>query len=396
MEKWEQLGLRLRALAVFRGLLQEECLARFLDMLDSADGPMAKRVERCAAFAAYVLENGGNFTRLLLDKVLENENVYVHTRAADRPAGEMLEQCVRQELCALQEAGETLPEQMRLYLGYSGFLPGWETAPLDFPAIYEERMRKVCCIGYGIFSKYSMFRVSQGVIVPVKTPDPVRLSQLEGYALERGAVVNNTLALLKGKPAANVLLYGDAGTGKSSTVKAVVNEYADKGLRLIEVTKKQFSWIPDLVGALGENPLKFILFIDDLSFAKENDDYGALKAILEGSVAAKTKNVVIYATSNRRHLIKETFSSREGDDIHRNETIQEMVSLSGRFGLAVNFFQPDREQYLEIVRSLKGQYGIVMPDEQLVQEAERYALLRGGRSPRVARHFIEQLKAREE
>ncbi|MGI6168357.1 MAG: ATP-binding protein [Christensenellales bacterium] len=395
LNNWEELGLRLRSLAVFRALLQGNPLSLFLRMISSACQPVEQRVDSYAEFASYVLGQGGNYTELLLERILENENVYVHRRAKGLAVGDALEKCVRQELLTLQEACTVQPQDVQAYLDYRGFLPAWETQKLDLLSIYEERMQRIDCCGYGIFSKYSMFRLSDGVIVPVKTPDPVRLSDLEGYEMERGAVIDNTLALIKGKPAANVLLYGDAGTGKSSTVKAVVNEYADRGLRLIEVTKKQFGWIPNVVGALGENPLKFILFIDDLSFAKENDDFGALKAILEGSVAAKTPNIAIYATSNRRHLIKETFSSREGDDIHRNETIQEMVSLSGRFGLAVNFFQPDKEQYLEIVRSLKQKYGVLLPDEQLELEAERYALRRGGRSPRVARHFVEQLKSRE-
>ena len=199
------------------------------------------------------------------------------------------------------------------------------------------------------------------------------------------------MALLRGRPAANALLYGDAGTGKSSTVKAIVNEYRDRGLRLIEIAKNQFRNIPALIEQLSGNPLKFILFIDDLSFAEQNDDFNALKAVLEGSVSHKAPNLAIYATSNRRHLIKESFSDRAGDDVHRNETIQELTSLSERFGLSVSFYGPDKKLYHQIVTGLKEQYGIGMEDAVLLQEADKYAFQRSGRSPRVARQFMEYL-----
>jgi len=196
--------------------------------------------------------------------------------------------------------------------------------------------------------------------------------------------------LLDGKPAANTLLYGDAGTGKSSTVKALVNEYGKEGLRLIEIKKHQLLLIPSILEKLKDNPLRFVLYLDDLSFTECNEESGALKAILEGSAAARTKNVVIYATSNRRHIVNERFSDREGGDIHRNETIEEQTSLSERFGLRVYFGKPDKEGYLSIVGALLHQYGLDTTDELLLQ-AERFALSRGGRSPRVAKQFAESV-----
>ena len=187
------------------------------------------------------------------------------------------------------------------------------------------------------------------------------------------------------------MLFGDAGTGKSSTVKAVVNEFWERGLRLVEVKKNQSSEMTAVIEALSRNPLKFILFLDDLSFTAENDDFYTLKAMLEGSALAKAPNIAIYATSNRRHLIKESFSDREGgDDVHRNETMEETISLSARFGLTVAFLRPERELYLRIVRELAKDAGIAMELEQLEAEAERFAL--GGRSPRAARQFIEQIR----
>lgn len=239
-----------------------------------------------------------------------------------------------------------------------------------------------------------MFAFKDGAVVPVLSPDPVRLTDLKGYAREREAVLHNTLALIDGKPAANALLYGDAGTGKSSTVKAIVNELAGRGLRLVEIGRDALSGIPALIDTLAGNPLKFILFIDDLSFKSDSDDFGALKAVLEGSASARPNNLAVYATSNRRHIVRESFSDRAGDDVHRGETIQELASLSERFGLSVNFYTPDRQQYLDIVRALAEQYGVRLDGETLEREAERWALRRGGRSPRIARQFVEQ-KTRE-
>jgi predicted AAA+ superfamily ATPase len=214
------------------------------------------------------------------------------------------------------------------------------------------------------------------------------------YEWEKKVVLDNTMALLEGRPAANILLTGDAGTGKSSTVKAVVNELHDQGLRILEVRKEQLHEIPAVLDELGFNPLKFILFIDDLSFQKDDDNFSALKAILEGSVSAKPKNVVIYATSNRRHLVKETFSDREGDDVHRNDTIQEIISLSERFGIHVTFQKPNRQTYLDIVRHLADGYGLQYDPIRLALEAERFALDRGGRSARVATQFVDSLMAK--
>ena len=214
------------------------------------------------------------------------------------------------------------------------------------------------------------------------------------YERERQIIIDNTKALLSGKPAANILLTGDAGTGKSSTVKAVANALWEDGLRIVEVRKDQLRVIPKILDELSENPLKFILFIDDLSFLKDDDNFNTLKAVLEGSVTAKSSNVVIYATSNRRHIIKETFSDRDGDDIHRNDTMQELVSLSERFGIHVTFSKPNKETYLHIVHHLAEENGIGMPNTELDLLAERFALERGGRSARLARQFVDGLLSR--
>ena len=272
-----------------------------------------------------------------------------------------------------------------------------ENAEMDIEKRYLYRVSHIGKYGYGIYAKNKMFYVDeQGSIVPVNNPDRTELSDLVDYERERQIIIDNTKALLEGKPAANILLTGDAGSGKSSTVKAVANALWSEGLRIIEVRKDQLRSIQRILDELSDNPLKFILFIDDLSFLKDDDNFNALKAVLEGSVTAKSKNVVIYATSNRHHIIKEKFSDREGDDIHRNDTIQELISLSERFGIHITFSKPNKDTFLHIVTHLAQENGIDMPTEELHALAEKFALARGGRSARLARQFIDGLLSKSE
>ena len=237
-----------------------------------------------------------------------------------------------------------------------------------------------------------MFRIEDEEIVPVDSADEISLSSFVGYENERKTVEENTLALLDGKDAVNVLLCGDAGTGKSSTVKALVNNYAYRGLRLIEVRKDQLFSLSHIMGKISGNPLKFIIFIDDLSFNKNDDCFSMLKAALEGSASAKAENALIYATSNRRHIVKESFSDRGGDDIHRNDTVQELLSLSDRFGLTVYFQKPNKILYLDIVHALAKRKGVDMDEKELDIKAEAFALSKGSRSPRVAEQFIKNIR----
>ncbi len=202
-------------------------------------------------------------------------------------------------------------------------------------------------------------------------------------------VVQNTESFMTGGQFNNVLLYGDAGTGKSSTVKAILNNYKDLGLRLIEIKKDCIINLPSLLDKLSNNPLKFILFIDDLSFSRNDSSFSTLKAVLEGSVAATGSNCVIYATSNRRHLIKENMSDRAGDDIHHADTMQEMHSLSARFVLTVSFYKPDKDDYLNIVTYYADKYGFDISRDELFVRAEAFAIRNGGRSPRTAKHFVQ-------
>lgn len=229
-------------------------------------------------------------------------------------------------------------------------------------------------------------------LMPVRRTDPVRLSDLKKYEEEKQAVVSNTRAFLRGLPAQNVLLYGDRGTGKSSTVHALLNEYAGEGLRLIEVKKKDIVTLPRLVGAIADaaDRLKFIIFIDDLTFVDGQDNYGELKAVLEGS-ALHLGNVLVYATTNRRHLIKEHVSDRTGD-MHESDLRQEQMSLSDRFGLVITYINPDKREFFEILKSVLADRGITLNDEDLALRAERFCLEKAGRSPRGAVQLADMIE----
>ena len=400
--KLREWNARLHGLVVFRSLLDDPVVAKLVDLTDRMEagapgyGPVCDAV---AQFEAALFEHTTNWGSYLSAAVLEAETVCVR-QAASGTLAPALQTALDSELAFLQAlCGLTLDELLAAAGSATGqaqelaFLPRWETSSIDLPAAYAQRMSEVGKKGYGMFAKHHVFTVENGQLVPVKYPDPQRLSELPGYEKEREKVIANTKALLAGMPANNVLLYGDAGTGKSSAVKAIANEFAPEGLRLVEVKKNQLYQIPDLIDKLAANPLKFILFIDDLSFTANDDNFAALKAILEGSVGGRAKNIAVYATSNRRHLIKETLTDRTGDDIHEADTRQELMSLSARFGLTVTFQRPEKARFENILAELAKQHGIDMPMDQLLVKAEAFAIRAGGRSPRVAKQFIEQCEA---
>lgn len=389
--KLTELYLRLQSLAIFRSLLTDPVLEALVSFLAARD--TAQAVSRYAEFVSrlYATEKR-TLVGYIQHIVASDENAYIRMIGSGVAPWPEMEEVVSQELAVFQAVADLTPEGLRDAVDWDGYLPRFAGKHVDIPASYRQRCANIHRFGYGIYARYIMFYVGESNrIVPVINPDQTRLSSLIDYKREQKIILDNTIALLEGKPAANILLTGDAGTGKSSTVKAVVNELHDRGLRILEVRKEQLHAIPAILDTLNTNPLKFILFIDDLSFQKDDDNFSALKAILEGSVSAKSGNVVIYATSNRRHLVKESFSQRDGDDVHRNDTMQEIISLSERFGIQVTFQKPTKEVYLNIVRHLAREKGIPMADAELDMLAERFALGRGGRSARAANQFIDSL-----
>lgn len=392
MTDFNELADELSGLVIFRSLLKDPVVEPLAELIRAAaDGRPA--VALYAEFAAALYAHGGNLTEYIINAVLENENVYLVRRAQQKEIPSVMSDCLSHELSVLEKASQLTPKMLRREMSYDGFLPEWITGPCGLAQIYEERAAQIGVHGYGMFAKYDTFMLRGSTLAPVKSPDRTELSELFGYEMQRREVLENTAALLKGKPAVNILLYGDAGTGKFSTVKAVANYYKEQGLRLVELKKSQLHQIPELIDRLSGNPLKFILFIDDLSFTRDDDDFSALKAVLEGSVSSKSDNVVIYATSNRRHLVKENFSDRSGDDIHFNDTMQEMISLSDRFGLTITFLRPNKLEYQTIVSELAGQYALDMDAHELAVKADAFAIRKSGYSPRVAKQFIELMKA---
>jgi predicted AAA+ superfamily ATPase len=271
-------------------------------------------------------------------------------------------------------------------------IPCFTSTETDLNKAYKKRLKGIEKYGYGIFSSQVMFRLTDDrKIEPIVSADKTAMDKFIGYEEERGQVIENTRAFVQGRPSANVLLCGDAGTGKSSTVKAVANAFFNEGVRLIELRKDQLSLLPSVMANISGNPLKFIIFIDDLAFNRSDDNFSMLKAALEGSASAKADNAVIYATSNRRHIIKESFSDREGDDVHRNDTLQETLSLSERFGLVVTYSKPNKALYLTIVKKLAEKFGVRMDEKELEIKAEAFALKKGNRSARCAEQFINSL-----
>ena len=378
---------KLGTLCIFRELLKDKVLSSLCAYLDNPG------VSAYAEFVAVLYERAnGNLGKYIEEICTNSENVYVKAVGFGEDVPSYMQSSLEAELDILQEVSELNKDKLCSLLEYNGFLPEFTTNGLRLKEVYLHRAENIGKYGYGIYAKNRMFYVNEeGSIVPVFHPDKTELSDLVDYERERNIIIDNTKALLQGKPAANILLTGDAGTGKSSTVKAVANALWNEGLRIVEIRKDQLHSIPKILDELSSNPLKFVLFIDDLSFLKDDDNFNALKAVLEGSVTAKSNNVVIYATSNRRHIIKEKFSDREGDDVHRNDTMQELISLSERFGIHVTFSKPNKETFLHIVRHLAKENGIETPTDELDELAERFALERGGRSARLAKQFIDGL-----
>ena len=264
-------------------------------------------------------------------------------------------------------------------------LPDYENGTFDYTAEYF--LDFVRQHGNGIFARYRAFSFNGETLVPIEDPDPIRLSGLKNYEVQRQQAVDNTLRFISGKPARNVLLYGDRGTGKSATVKAIFNEFQE--LRMAEISKHDIAKLPVLFRLIKKVPLKFIITIDDLSFEEGDDRFGALKAALEGSLSRKPDNILIYATTNRRKIVRETAADRE---ISGADAIDESMSLADRFGLMITFVKPDKRVYLDIVEKLAKDAGLTIPEDKLFAEAERFALTRSGRSPRTARLFVDSLK----
>ncbi|MBQ3817266.1 MAG: ATP-binding protein, partial [Clostridia bacterium] len=347
-------------------------------------------------FVFSLAEYDYDFSNFLRRAVFENENAYIINKAKNKTSSKTLSDNTVAELSLFSKLSRLTPQSLCDNIVYDGYIPKFDSEEIDFESEYHNRIKNINRYGYGIFSSAKMFKLNDGIILPVESADEISADDFIGYEEQRKKVFDNTKALIEGRPAANVLLFGDAGTGKSSTVKACANYFYEDGVRLIELRKDQLFSLSYIMGKISENPLKFIIFIDDLSFNKNDDCFSMLKAALEGSASAKAKNAVIYATSNRRHIVKENFSDRGiSDDIHHSDTVQELMSLSDRFGLTVYYSRPDKALYLDIVHRLAQKAKLKIEQSELDIKAEAFALAKGSRSPRAAEQFINNLSQKE-
>ena len=400
--KRREAAMKMASLSIYKGILNRT-VPQALYRLLWAENEEAFLRAWGELFAA-LCERGysDNLTGCLTEAALFDENAFSLTAAAGREVSPAMRGAAGRDRRVILELG-SLSAQDVLDDGPQGAdslsLPVWGAGePVEQlrgeGSLAERLERYYRENGCGMYARYRAFIWRDHAIHPVVHPDPTTLRDLKGYEIQRRMAIDNTVSFLVGLPANNCLLYGDRGTGKSSTVKAILNEYYTRGLRVIEMPKESLMDFPRLVDEIAALPMKFIIFIDDLSFSNQDDTYAALKAVLEGGLAARPENALIYATSNRRHLLRETFSDREGDEVHKGDTIQESLSLADRFGLSIHFSSPDKWRYLEIVRQLAVQRGLEDHLEELDLLAERWATERGGRSPRCARQFIDDAESK--
>lgn len=387
----KNLACKLSAVCVFRNVIKSKPINTLIEFL-CCENSEQKQLALFGEFVYLLSEYNYSFSEFLCHQIFTDENKYIISVAQNSDISDKITKNVNSELDIFSYLTSLSAKDFLDVSDYCDYIPQFENSYIDFKTEYSKRIQNVNRYGYGIFATANMFTVENEDIIPVKSADNISVDSFIGYETERKQVFDNTELLIKGKTAANVLLFGDAGTGKSSTVKACANYFADQGVRLIEIRKDQLFSLSHIMGKIADNPLKFIIFIDDLSFNKNDDCFSMLKAALEGSASAKSKNAVIYATSNRRHIVKENFSDRANEnDIHHSDTVQELMSLSDRFGLTVYFERPNKSLYLDIIHKLADKKGLTVDRSELDIKAEAFALNKGSRSPRAAEQFINSL-----
>lgn len=407
MKKTEKVYLLLKSLSVYRNIHNRSVVKGYIEMLKSFNETPDKFLSAYGEFYHLLCERGvaNKLAYALTQTALFDKNAFSLAAAAGKAMNlpeNVLGATVR-DCNSIMFACSLKPQEILDEYKYAqdiqeiiDTLPKWQLGePVEEFAEKNIDLEKLASFyksnGCGMFARYKAFIWRNGEICPVEHPDKIEMDAFVGYESQRNKVVENTVAFLQGKSCNNCLLYGDMGTGKSSTVKAIANEFRKDGLRVVEMPKERLMDFPILVDKIAALPMKFIIFIDDLSFQSQDQSYTSLKAVLEGGLASRPDNALIYATSNRRHLVKENWKDRDTDDINRRDNMQETLSLSDRFGLSVCFSNPDKKQYLDIVYSLADMHNIDYDPEQLAVKAETFSLGKGGRSPRCAKQFVESL-----
>ena len=391
----DKIKLGFSSVVIFRNILKTKVikkLLKFLNCKTKENIDNIKQIDLYSEFLSELFKSDNNLSDFILSQIFLDDNIYISKCILKQEINNNLKKTFKNELNFFKYIS-SFDFSSIFNKEYSKNIAELEIKEIDFYKIYFEHIKNIDKKGYGIFYNNNMFVLDDRKnIIAVKNKDNQDIKKLYGYEIERNKVLSNTKILIEGKKANNILLYGDAGTGKSSTVKAVANFFKDEGLRLIEIKKNQLHFITDIIEKLSCSPLKFIIFIDDLTFSSNDDTFSYLKAILEGGVNSFPNNIAVYVTSNYRHLIKENFTDRTGDDIHIEDTIQQIMSLTNRFGMIITFQRPGRDLFKEIVLSYAKENNIKTDKEELIKQAEAYAIRSTGRSPRVAKQFIELLK----
>ncbi|SHI28226.1 ATP-binding protein [Desulfosporosinus lacus] len=433
--------LALDSLSIYRGLLDDKVLSRLkslISCINQATNEFRDVVNLYNDFYFELAKSGRvSLQEYIIDKIVFDENPFTFKPQAVQTGeyNNFLKKAVANDLKGLQQVSKLTSGMLKAEISeifdnnsnktFIEALPDWvsEFQPSNSPAHIQQIQELFShsnhwdeCLdelthfhqnyGCGLFARYIAFvwekSDGQGYLKGIDSPDPITLNELVEYQNERSRVIENTLQFLKGFPSNNVLLYGDRGTGKSSTVKAILNHYHTQGLRMVEVPKAYLADFPLIIRHLKNRAQKFIIFVDDLVFGDNEENYTSLKAVLEGGLESKTSNILIYATSNRRHLVKEYFSERAGlhsgnhsEEVHAGDSMQEKLSLADRFGINVVFSSPDQNRYLKIVEGIASTRDLKISKERLQREALQWALWYNGRSARTARQFVDWIEGHD-
>ncbi|MCI7595595.1 MAG: ATP-binding protein [Lachnospiraceae bacterium] len=425
--------MREQELIVYRQLGEEELLKDMVWLMENQhqsyqdQGTLrvlcSKCIHRLLEMAGHYGFYGNLWHCYLTNLLVNNENSYSISCEIRGSVEGSINQAVLHDITIIKEFFSYDLSRLRRLLGGDGFylVEDYRTSSQE-SRVYSRLVRdRICTLaenlkesrseeemketlttfygkyGVGRFGLHKAFRVEQSqtgtAIVPIRNIAHVYLDDLIGYEIPKKKLITNTEAFVQGRKANNCLLFGDAGTGKSSSIKAIANQYYEEGLRIIEIYKHQFQALNEVIAQIKNRNYKFIIYMDDLSFEDFEIEYKYLKAVIEGGLEKKPDNVLIYATSNRRHLVREKFSDKEDrrDDLHTSDTVQEKLSLVARFGVTIYFGAPDKREFEQIVSTLAKRYGVRMQEERLLAEANKWELAHGGLSGRCAKQFIDYL-----
>ena len=426
-EKTKKGSIMIDSLCIYTNLKEDVVLKKFSSLLEYINGEKVELGKAINLYNDFMFEllnksNGSSLKKYIIDKIFLDNNSFTKMIDTNDFSNEYVIKQVKYELKSLEYICNITSKDLKEIIIYKTKAIDFEEEIVknlmdyeidvnkeydNYKAIDKLKLSILNCDGWGesldniiefykqygtgIFGEYRAFvwenEDGNCYLRGVKSPDPVRLKNLVGYEDQKKKIIENTKQFLQGYNANNILLYGQRGTGKSSTVKAIINEFYKDGLRLIEVDKDKLVDFTKIIRILRNKNLKFIVFVDDLVFEEGEASYSALKTILEGGVESSSNNILIYATTNRKHLIKETFSDRD-NEIHAMDSVEEKLSLSDRFGITVSFYSPDQKEYLAIIDGLAKERKIDVDMEYLHAESLKWARFQNARSPRTAKQFM--------